>query len=240
MGTTDINLSETSGEFLSYLDEWYKGLPPLSLEELVGGQPEKVAVFCVDMINGFAYEGPLASQRVASLAQPIVELFSRAYELGVRHFILPQDSHSHDAEEFKTFPPHAREGTSEAETIQELKDLPFADSFVIIKKNSTNPAIGTGLGAWMDAHPEVETGIVVGDCSDLCTYQMTLHLRLSANAHDLRGRRVVVPASCVDTFELGLHVARQIGGRPHPGDFHHVMFLNHMAQNGVEVVRELT
>lgn len=239
MPTANTNLAETSTEFLRYLDDWYAGLPSLELEGVIASHPERVAIFCVDMINGFCCEGPLASQRVASIIEPIVTLFRRAYDLGVRNFVLPQDSHSHDAEEFKTFPPHAREGTSEAETVQELKSLPFSDTFAIIKKNSTNPAINTGLGEWMAAHPEVNTAIVVGDCSDLCTYQMTMHLRLYANAHDLRNRRVLVPANCVDTFELGLHVARDIGARPHPGDFHHVLFLNHMAQNGIEVVKEL-
>ena len=52
-------------------------------------------------------------------------------------------------------------------------------------------------------------------------------------------RRVILPAECVDTYETPLEVARELGIYAHPGDFHHVVFLHHMAANGVEVVKAL-
>ena len=65
-----------------------------------------------------------------------------------------------------------------------------------------------------------------------------MHLRLEANALNLN-RRVVVPADVVDTFDTPVSVARELGIKAHDGDLHHVLFLHHMASNGVEVVGSL-
>ncbi len=65
-----------------------------------------------------------------------------------------------------------------------------------------------------------------------------MHLRLYANAHQLQ-RRIVIPENCVQTYDLAIDIARQVGAFPHPGDFYHVVFLHHMAQNGIEIVGEL-
>jgi hypothetical protein len=62
-----------------------------------------------------------------------------------------------------------------------------------------------------------------------------MHLRLEANALNLK-RRVIVAANAVDTFDTPVEVARNLGIYAHDGDLHHVLFLHHMAQNGVEVM----
>ena len=108
----------------------------------------------------------------------------------------------------------------------------------IFPKNSINSHLGTGLAAWVAAHPLVNTVIVVGDCSDLCTYQAAMQLRLEANAGNF-ARRVIVPAAAVDTFDTPVSVARDLGIYAHDGDLHHVLFLHHMASNGIEVVADL-
>ncbi len=231
-------LVESSAPFLEHVEAWYNNLEPASLDELIGGDPAKTAIFCVDVIVGFCHEGNLASPRVATIIQPIVDLFTAAHDRGVQHFILPQDTHDAEAVEFGSYAPHCIAGTRESETVPELLALPFASEYTIVPKNSISAAVGTELDGWLRAHPEVENYIVVGDCSDLCTYHLAHYLRFYANAHQLK-RRVIVPATCVDTYDLPLDVARQIGAFPHPGDFYHVVFLHHMAQNGVEVVREL-
>lgn len=231
-------LVESSTPFLEHVENWYNRLEPASLDELIGDDPTKVAIFCVDVIVGFCHEGNLASPRVAGIIQPIADLFTAAYERGVRHFVLPQDTHAPDAVEFGQYARHCVADTRESETVPELLALPFANEYTILPKNSISSTIGTGLDPWLSAHPEVECCIVVGDCSDLCTYQLAMHLRLQANAGQIQ-RRVVVPENTVQTYDLPLDVARQIGAFPHPGDFYHVVFLHHLAQNGVEVVREL-
>lgn len=233
-----INLTERAQPFLAYLEEWYANLQALPLAELIGGGPERVAVISIDVINGFCVSGPLASERVGRIAKPVADLFARAHALGVRHFALTQDTHDPRAPEFAVYPPHCLAGTDESEAVDELKALPFYETIKIVRKNSISSAIGTDLGAWIAARPRVDTFVVVGDCSDLCTYQAAMQLRLEANAGNF-SRRVVVPADAVDTFDTPVSVARDLGIKAHDGDLHHVLFLHHMASNGVEVVASL-
>jgi nicotinamidase-related amidase len=177
---------------------------------------------------------------VGRIAPPIAGLFQRVYEQGVRHFLLPQDTHTEDAVEFESFPPHCVGGTSEPVTVPELRDLPFSDLFTVIEKNSISSNIDTELDAWLDDHPEVTTFIVTGDCTDLCVYQLAMHLRLRANALNLRDTRVILPLDGVDTFDTPVDVAHEIGAMPHHGDLIHLIFLYSMAQNGIEIVSEVS
>ena len=233
----DATLTRT--ETPAFVTDWLAQLQPLPLAE-VAAEPARVGIFSADMIVGFCDSGNLASERVDALTAPVVDLFQRAHALGVRHFVLAQDTHDPETPEFGAWPVHCLRGTEEAETIPELKTLPFAGSFTIIEKNSLHPAHETAFDAWLDAHPEVQTAIVVGDCTDLCVYQLAMHLRLRHNARNVPNIDVVVPANAVDTYDLSPDVARGIGAMPHPGDFFHQVFLYHMALNGIRVVSELT
>ncbi len=234
-------LRETTGAFLDYLDDWMERLLPLPLEQLIAeaNGPQHVGVFCVDVINGFCHEGPLQSLRVNRIIAPIVQLFTDAYEAGVENFVLTQDTHDLNAAEFASYPPHCIRGTSEAETVPELAELPFAARFQILPKNSIHSAHGTGLDAWLDAHPEVTHRIVVGDCTDLCTYHLALHLQFRANAAN-ETRPVILPMDCVDTYDIPVEVAQEEEIPAHPADIFHAMFLYSMAMNGVRVVSSLT
>jgi nicotinamidase-related amidase len=237
--STKIDLLHTAQPFLAYLEEWYNTLAPLPLAEVIAGQPERVALISIDVINGFCKSGPLASERVGRLAQPVADLFQRAHDLGVRNLALTQDTHDPTTPEFLAYPPHCLRGTAESEAVDELKALPFYTDIAIFPKNSISSHLSTGLGAWLRERPQVDRFIVVGDCSDLCTYQAAMQLRLEANAANL-ARRVIVPAAAVDTFDTPVAVARDLGIKAHDGDLHHVLFLHHMASNGVEVVEQLS
>jgi nicotinamidase-related amidase len=210
----------------------------MSMGEVINGSPVKIAVISVDVINGFCYEGPLASPRVASIVEPIVSLFQKSHQAGVRNFILIQDTHPEDAVEFGSYPPHCVRGTSESETVKEFKELPFFDLFQVMPKNSINSAIGTDLEGWLKAHPEVNTFITVGDCTDLCTYQLAMHLKLRANARNEKAR-LILPVDCVDTYDLPVRMASEIRVVPHDGDLLHYIFLYHMMLNGIEVVAKV-
>ena len=201
-------------------------------------EPVRTAIISVDVINGFCHQGALASPRVKGIIAPIVALFEKAWKQGLRHILLPQDTHEPEAVEFGQFPPHCVRGTAEAETVPEFKALPFFDQMIVMEKNSIHSGLDTALNDWIAAHPEVDTFIVVGDCTDLCTYQLAMHLRLDANARQLQ-RRVVVPADCVDTYDMPVELAKQVGAMPHDGDLLHAVFLYHMALNGVEVVSRI-
>jgi nicotinamidase-related amidase len=226
---------------MEWLVKWYNSRPSLDLAEALAqaGGADRVAVMAVDVTVGFCSQGPLSSVRVGGIVEPIARLFGRAHELGIRHFVLPQDTHSEDAVEFGSYPAHCVRGSDEAETVPELRNLPFAESYVTIEKDSISSGIGTELDDWLARHPEVTTFVVVGDCTDLCVYQLAMHLRLRSHAHGWPEVRVVVPIEGVDTFDTPVDVAARIGAMPHHGDLMHLVFLYSMAQNGIDVVERI-
>ncbi len=220
-----------------FVREWLDTLRPVTIDT-VAPDPASTAIFSSDVINGFFNVGALSSPRLDALTSPIAEAFQMAHAHGVERFVLLQDAHDPRTPEFESYPPHCLAGTVESETIPELSSLPFADQFTVIEKNSLSPAIETDLNAWWDENSDITTAIVVGDCTDLCVYQLAMHLRMRANALNLEGFSVIVPANTVDTFDI---VADDMApaGTTHPGDFFHDLFLYHMAQNGIRIVREI-
>jgi hypothetical protein len=62
---------------------------------------------------------------------------------------------------------------------------------------------------------------------------MALKLR-SINQH--LGQSVIVPANCVETYDIPVETARRLGAPPHDGDLLHHVFLHSMAQNGIDIV----
>ena len=236
---TAIFAATAEVEVPGFITRWLEELQPQPLAEVIG-DPATAAIFSTDMTVGFCDRGALASPRIDALTGPVVDLFRRAYALGVRHFVLTQDTHDPAAPEFEAWPVHCVRGTDEAEMISELKVLPFADLFTVVEKNSLHPGLETDFDRWVDAQTELRTAIIVGDCTDLCVYQVAMHLRLLHNARNIAGVRVIVPANAVQTYDLPEMAARAAGVMPHPGDFFHQTFLYHMGLNGIEVVRELT
>jgi nicotinamidase-related amidase len=237
-------LRDRSAAFLDYLDEHTDSLPELSLDGLIAeaGGAAHVAVIAVDVVNGFCVEGPLASARVGAIVPPIGRLLEAAHRRGVRQVAVLRDAHTPDAPELGQFGPHCLSGTAESQLVRELSDLPFAASFMDIPKNATSAWAGAEtLREWVSEREAegVRTFIVVGDCTDLCVYQTAMPLKLSANARDKR-IDVIVPADCVDTYDLPVETARSIGATPHDAELLHAVFLYHLALNGIRVVRSLT
>jgi hypothetical protein len=65
-----------------------------------------------------------------------------------------------------------------------------------------------------------------------------MYLRLDANARQL-SRRVLLPENCVQTYDIPVRTAVENQLSADPGDFIHLLFLYHMALNGVEVIKTL-
>lgn len=232
-----IAYQPTTESFLAYLDQWISELPTIYLQE-IGSNPERVALVSVDVIKGFCNQGPLASPRVAKIVDPIVTLMNNAWDHGVNKIILCQDCHETEAVEFSSWPPHCIRDTEEAQTVQEIQQLPFFEKILVLEKNSIASGLIKEFQQWVVAHPEVDTYIVVGDCTDLCTYQLAMFLRLDANERQVK-REVLLPENCVQTYDMSVETAQQFGAFPHPGDLLHAVFLYHMALNGVKVVKQI-
>lgn len=220
-----------------FVRQWIATLPHGELAR-IAPDPATTALFSADMINGFLRTGALASPRIDSLTQPVVDVFQAAWEHGVREFVLLQDTHDPETPEFRAYPPHCIAGTPESVTIPELAGLPMADFFTIIPKNSLNPAIATSFDSWLDDHPDIANAIVVGNCTDLCVYQLAMHLRMRANAMNHPEFDVIVPANAVRTFDIP-DSPDAPPGQTHPGDFFHDVFLYHMASNGIRIVASI-
>ncbi len=151
---------------------------------------------------------------------------------------LLQDAHPGDSLQFEDFGRHAMEGTLESETVDELAALPFSDGFTVMPKESLDPAHGTGFDRWFDERPRLSAVVVVGDCTDICVYQTAMHLETRSTANRIP-YRVIVPASCVQTYDVSVARARESGGLPHDADVLHLIFLYHLALCGVRVVAEV-
>lgn len=232
-----VDLAQGSKVFLDWLGDWYASLGPMPLAAAVT-QPARTALLTIDMLNGFCYEGNLSSPRAAACVQPIASLFQRAYELGVRNFVSIQEWHSEHAEEFKAYGEHCVRDTREAQLVPEIAALPFARTIEVVHKNSLHTIVETTMQQWLENHSLVDTFIVTGVCTDLCAYDLALDLKLRANSRDIP-RRVIVPANCVNTYDLPVDAAQKIGALPHDGDLAHAYFLYMMALNKIEVVKEI-
>ena len=230
---------EIGGPFLDWLASWHGNLGAVPFADAVP-RPECTVLASQDMVQGFTYEGTLASPRVAGIVPAVVALFRKAKAAGVEHFVLMQDCHLEDAIEFDSFGRHCVCGSRESETIPELLALPFRDRFTIMPKNSISSSVGTALDGWLNAHhQQVDTFVAVGNCTDICVFDLAMHLRLRANAKGYP-QRVIVPANCVQTYDLPVDRATKLGIMPHDGELLHTVFLYQMALNGIEVVASLT
>jgi nicotinamidase-related amidase len=227
-------LAASADEYLGYLEGWLENLPEHEVK-----QPESTAILVVDITNGFCNEGALASLRVKAIVPPIVSLLNNAWTSGVREFYLLNDNHEPDAIEFKAFPPHCIRGTAESQPVQEIMELEFFDQMRLIEKNTLSSTQETELLEDLHTKPNLTDFIIVGDCTDLCVYQLAVALRNDANARRSRGFSIIVPEDCVDTYDMPVELAQQVGAAPHPGDFMHAVFLHHMALNGVSVVKKV-
>lgn len=208
---------QTLGEILDLLD----GLKEVNLNELNGNQ---TALIIVDMINGFAREGALKSPRVEELIPEIVKLSENCDKMGIMKLAFA-DCHTDASPEFGAYPAHCMAGTLEAEVVDEIKEV---GGYKLIPKNSTNGFHEEDFRKWLNENPQLDTFIVVGDCTDICIQQFAITLKTWFNMQN-KNHRVIVPVNAVDTYDLGTH----------NGDLVNVMALYNMIINGIEVVKEI-
>jgi nicotinamidase-related amidase len=224
-------------QYLDFLDDFCTNLKTIQLDSIIT-DPKSFAIISVDVTNAFCYQGNLASERVAGIINPIMDLFKMAWDQGLEDIVLLQDCHSSQAKEFDEFAVHAVCGDAESEAVDQFKSLPFYEKMKIIEKNSIGLSHNTEFNNWINAHPQITTFIIVGDCTDLCVYQAAMHLQTSANQLDMH-RRVIIPADCVNTYHVSLETAKNAGIEPHPADLLHKLFLHHMKLNGIEIIKNM-
>lgn len=209
-------LLESASGTLSGIYDMVAAAPGLSWEEVKA----PAALFVVDMINGFVREGVLQSPRVERLIPRIKDMMEKANKRGLQ-IVAFADNHPEHSPEFGSYPQHCLSGSSESEMVDELRQ---AAPYTLVRKNSTNGALSAEFQRWWAEHQEIQTFILVGDCTDICILQLALWLKAAANELN-RYVRVVVPIDATETYDLGLH----------QGDLMHLLALYNMSMNGIEI-----
>lgn len=217
-----INKNEflkSSVEALGEVFDMLEKLPAIILKDLQGKQ---TVLVIVDMVNGFAREGALKSPRVEGLIPEIAELSKTCNELQITKLAFA-DCHTKASPEFDAYPAHCMIGTSEAEMVDELREL---GGYTLIPKNSTNGFLEEAFQQWLEENEHINTFIITGDCTDICVQQFAVTLKTWFNMQNKKVR-IIVPINAVETYDFGLH----------KGDLMNVMALYNMIINGIEVAQ---
>ncbi len=167
----------------------------------------------VDMVNGFAREGMLASPLVDAIVPNVVEYVEEAKKEN-RLIIFIKDTHDKDSVEFRRFgdEPHCLRGTREAQLVDEL--VPYEEETISFEKNSTsfmfgkNPNFKYGFIEMLDGLENLKKVQVCGCCTDICDTNGVLPMM---NYFDENNRRVDVELleDAMATFDAPWHNSEQ-------------------------------
>lgn len=211
------NIAEETGKLIAEIE----ALPAAEFSSL--DKNKTLAVF-VDIINGFINEGAMSCPRVGDIIPPNAVLMKKCAESGMLAAAFA-DCHKKDAAEFMSFPPHCIENTSESEIVSELKDI---GKYVLIPKNSTNGFHEEKFRDLLECHPEIDTFIVTGDCTDICVLQFCLALKTYFTQNN-RIVKIIVPINCVETYDAPYHGS----------DFANLAAYKLMKDSGITFVKEI-
>ena len=206
---------------LSELESLKSNLDNLPIMNLSDLNLNNTDLFIVDINNGFAKGGALYSPRIENLINPIVN-FTKSVSNDIKSIIAFTDYHTNKSTELLNYPTHCIENTIECEIVDELK---FIENIKIVKKNSTN-----GFFALDDlSFNNTDNIIIIGDCTDICIYQLAITLKSYFNQNNIN-KNIIVPINIVDTYNID---------NVHPAELLNIVFLNSMIQNGIKVVKEI-
>ena len=190
--------------FAGELHDKLAALPSLALSTL---DSESTALFVVDMVEGFARQGAMASPRVEALIAPIAALAGRCEAAGIP-VVAFADTHAPDSLELQAYPPHCLRGTEEARLCPEIAAA--APKHTVLEKNSTNGFLEPVFELWRREHATATTYLVTGDCTDICVLQFVLSAKAWHNTRNLP-LRILVPTALTDTFDAPGHPADTLG-----------------------------
>ena len=155
----------------------------------------------VDMINGFIKEGNMADETINHITPRIIKLIEETLEKN-EGLAFIKDTHNENSTEFKKFPVHCLEGTSESELIDELK--PYEKDALVYKKNSTSTMFAENFMNDIEKMKQLRKVIVTGCCTDICVLNLAIPL---VNYFDEQDRQVEVTVveDAVETYNAPYH-----------------------------------
>lgn len=156
----------------------------------------------VDVINGFIHEGNMRDGYIYHIVEGIETLVKQYIDDKRKEVFFIKDSHSREALEFKKFPIHCLENTSECEMVKELKE--YEDKVRVYKKNSTSAIFAKGLLDDIDKMTNLKRVCVVGCCSDICVLNFAIPL---TNYFDELNKDVEVSVieNLIETYDAPYH-----------------------------------
>ena len=182
----------------------------------------KAICVVVDMINGFINEGPLADKSIQAIVPETIRVIQK--HLGANQDVLSfQDTHTLNSLEFRAYPAHCLEGTTESDLIPELKQ--FENQMIKVEKDTTNGFFAPGFQSYLKDNPDLEEVTVVGCCTDICVLQFTQSLKTYTQTIG-KDIKVKVVQAAVDTYDAPMH----------DKELFHTVALDLMRNAGIELI----
>ncbi|MHA3828660.1 cysteine hydrolase family protein [Mycoplasma sp. Z1473D] len=156
---------------------------------------DKKLLIVVDMLNGFAYKGALASPNIAKII-PTIQSIVQEFDNNL--FVC--DHHSIDDLEMKLYPIHCLANDPESEIVSELK--PYVQE--VVYKDTTNAFWDIPAKIW-DLYDEF---YIVGCCTDICVLQLGVTLKTYLNKiHS--DKKVIAFENAIATYDDEEHDANE-------------------------------
>ncbi len=146
----------------------------------------KKAVLVIDMLKDFIEKGAILEvPKGREIIPNIKRLTDEARSKGVL-VIYVCDSHDPNDPEFSRWPPHAVEGTSGAEVVDQIKPQ---KGDVVVKKLKYDGFLGTTLDLVLRSR-KIDTVIITGVLTNICVLY-------TASTASMLGYNVAIPQDCV-------------------------------------------
>lgn len=159
------------------------------------------ALVVVDMVNGFVKEGNMATPYMKALI-PIIEELLQEFEREEEGIIFIKESHDENCAEFNKFPEHCKEGTWEAEIIEEY--APYVDNALVFRKNTTMSVFAPGFIETLRKMKNLKEVVFVGGCTDICSMEAALPTIKFFDSEN-RDVKVIFPMNANDTYDAPNH-----------------------------------
>lgn len=161
----------------------------------------KKALFIVDMIKGFRSEGNMKIPNLENIDKEVLKL-TKEFLTHQNDIIAITESHKENSIEFKYFPKHCIENTSECELIDDL--IPYQNKMKLVRKNSTSGYITEGIRNYLNNNLDLKEIIIVGLCTDICVLNLAIPVKNHLNEYNI-DCDVIVPMNATDTFNNESH-----------------------------------
>ncbi|EOX91936.1 hypothetical protein QUC31_003372 [Theobroma cacao] len=225
---------------------------PVEQSSLVLSQDVKTGLVLVDVVNGFCTVGAgnLAprqpDKQISDMVEESVRLAKLFCEKNWPVFAF-LDSHHPDIPE-PPYPPHCIIGTDEARLVPALQWLENEPSATLKCKDCIDGFLGSieedGSNLFVDwvKNNQIKAILVVGICTDICVLDFVCSTLSARNRQILTPLEdVIVYSSACATFDLPVHVAKDINGAlAHPQDLMHHIGLYIAKGRGARVVSEVS